>query len=357
MSMNRLGLIIISTVLLTSCGEDKESKKNNFDREPILVNLTDNLIVPAYTDLVATTEALNGAVESFVKDRSSDNLIKLKTSWKQARLSWKRAEIFKFGPIETKFLHTKMDIFPVSTSTITSAIEGYDGSDNYLVGIGSTAKGFGTIEYLLFETEAGAVLSAFENTNRQGYLKAVSANLNEIAVSIMKDWKDEYAETFKKNTGNDVGASITLFTNALIEHIEVIKNFKIATPLGVRTSSEPLVQLVESPQAKISGELITENLNALKKAFKGGEGQGLDDYLDELNAGGEKQLLSASIVQKIDQCIGLVNDMGTLSDAISQKDVKVNELLVALQELTTLTKSDMMSQLGLIITFSSNDGD
>ncbi|MEM7296729.1 MAG: imelysin family protein [Bacteroidota bacterium] len=355
--MKKIVITLLASILfLVNCSDD--SNGDNFDRGPILSNLADAIILPGYRQLSQDLNGLSTAINTFNSERSIVNLDALKDSWKVARLSWKSIELYRFGPIEDRFLFTKMDIYPVSASGIEEVISAYDGSANYIVPVASTSRGFGAIEYMLFSDSEAVTLTSFDDENRRSYLALVAENLGDNINTVITEWENGYTETFKAGISNDVGSGITRFTNAMLQHIEDIKNFKVETPLGLRTDSDPIPEDVESPYANISAEMIVTNMNAIETAFTGGQGQSLDDYLNELNASGESgNRLSDDIITKIDECRTLAQSIDNLAVAVETGDQTANNLLVALQELTTLTKSDMMSQLGLLITFSSTDGD
>ncbi|MEM9896443.1 MAG: imelysin family protein, partial [Bacteroidota bacterium] len=161
-----------------------------------------------------------------------------------------------------------------------------------------------------------------------------------------------------EDTGNDAGASTTRVANAMIQHVEVLKNFKLEIPLGLKTNSDPLPNMVESPYAGLSSQLIIANLDAIEKTFTGGEGQGFDDYLNQLDiSSSDDENLTDAILLKIDQCRSLAQGIDDLSEAVATRQKQSLDLLQSLKDLTTLMKADMMSQLGIILTFSSNDGD
>ena len=355
--MKYLLIFVLSlSMLWISCSDDGQTQ--DFDRGPILSNAANNIIIPAYQEWDTENENLIAAVSVFTESPDQANLDALKSQWLTSRMAWKTAEIYYFGPVDNRFLYDFIDIYPVSADGIEEAVDSYDGSANYVGNLGNTMKGYGGIEYLLFDQANEQVLTSFEDENRRGYLVDLAAELKVISGLILGDWETSYAEEFIASTGNDAGSSITQYTNSLIQHIEEIKNFKLEIPLGLRTNSDPLPDLVESPFANTSAELIVENLNAIEEAFLGGQGEGLDDYLDALDASDDSgDDLSEVIVAKIDECRTLASQIDNLSEAVTNGDQEPLDLLQSLQELTTLTKSDMMSQLGLIITFSSNDGD
>nr|WKN35398.1 imelysin family protein [Tunicatimonas sp. TK19036] len=353
-----VGLLLFA-VLPLSCTEDNGEVEDQFDRGRILENVASNLIVPAYQDFASKTAALVQDVASFTAEPSSVTLNDAKSAWKEATLSWKTAEAFNFGPVDQLTLETSIDLWPTSASGIEQAVENYNGADTYLDGIGSNRKGLPAIEYLLYHADEAQVVEEFADQKRADYLNLLAQALSEHASTVLDAWENGYEETFIANTGNDANASTTLLANEMIFLLETVKNYKVATPLGLRTLSDPLPDQVESRYAKISLELIEANLKVVEEIFTGQEGRGFDDYLNALNIDdGEGNALSIIIfqqIQKSQQSLSAIDE--PLQDAVLNKKGAVEQLFVDLQELTVLLKNDMMSRLGLLVIFSDNDGD
>jgi|GEM_PF-1743475 len=353
-----LGLGIVA--VMTSCTPDSEQKTDNFDRGLILKQAADSLILPSFHTFSVAATTLDEQVTQFNKEPSQTNLTSLRSAWLNARLQWKACEPFKFGPIENMGLTNAMDIWPADTAGVSTSVKNYDGKDSYLLKVGSDKKGFSAIEYLIFGNADDKVLTTFEDSNRRAYLKLLSADLVDNIDTIIDAWKNGYADSFQSNDGNDAGAGSTLLANELIHQIEVTKNFRVSTPLGSRTgSSTPLPDKLESPFALKSKELLLASLDATQTVFTGGNGQGFDDYLDALGIIDDNgKLLSEKINEQIALCKADAEALnGSMKDALESNKDAVTKLYVDLQQLTLLIKTEMMSQLGLLVVFSDNDGD
>lgn len=352
-------ILTMLIILPFGCSEDNGGVTDAFDRGQILENVATHLIVPAYQDFADKTTSLKQNIEAFTAQPTTENLELAKNAWKAAILSWKTAEAFNFGPVDQLSLETSIDLWPTSANGIEEAIDNYDGSATYLEGIGSNRKGLPAVEYLLFHADDAQIISEFADQNRKDYLNLLTLALTENAETLVNEWENGYQDTFVSNTGNDANASTTLLSNEMIFLLETVKNYKVATPLGLRTLSDPLPDQVESLYAGISLDLIAENLHVIEDIFTGQDGQGFDDYLDALNIDdGEGNSLSTTILQQIEkshQSLDAIND--PLQEAVFNQEEEVEQLFIDLQELTVLMKTDMMSRLGLLVIFSDNDGD
>jgi predicted lipoprotein len=317
------------------------------------------LIIPAYNDFEDETTSLQQTIETFTSQPTEDKLVLAQNAWKAAKLSWKKAEAFNFGPIDQLAIETSIDLWPTTANGIEEAIQNYDGSATYLESIGSNRKGLPAVEYLLFHADNAQVINEFADQHRKDYLELLTQALAENAATLVGEWENGYKNTFIRNTANNANASTTLLSNEMIFLLETVKNYKVATPLGLRTLSDPLPDQVESLYAGISLDLIEENLNVIESIFTGKDGQGFDDYLDALNIDdGEGHSLSTTIRQQIEksrQSLDVIKD--PLQEAVLNQKEEVEQLFIDLQELTVLMKNDMMSRLGLLVIFSDNDGD
>ena len=350
--------IIIGQCLLTACTETP-SFVDNFDRGPILENLAENVIIPSFEDFSVKTQAMETSLSAFVNAPNNTTLEVAQSSWVEAKLSWKKAEMFGFGPVDDLSYATSMDFWPTSAVGLENEAKSYDGSGTYLEDVGSNKKGFPAIEYFLFSADAQTVIAAFSDEKRQGYLKALTKKLASQAKEIATAWKGDYKTAFISNDGNDAGASATLLANNMIILVETIKNKKLDTPGGLQKGREQKPTQVEAYYSKKSTEMIIANLQSVRAVFTGNEGGGFDDYLNALNVkSDEGSTLSEDITAQIDASLAAAMAIeNPLQMAIETEQEKVQTLFARTQKLTVLMKTDMMSQLGLSVTFSDNDGD
>lgn len=352
--------ITFGVLAVAGCKAEDDDHSKDFDRGPILIQAADSIILPVFKGFQAKVNTLAEKVETFATTPDAASLAAVKSAWVAARVEWKLCEPFKFGPIENLGLENAVDIWPANVTGIESAIKNYDGTETYMNQVGSDKKGFSAIEYLLYNQAESETLTAFENVNRLAFLKLAVGDIQSVITQVLGQWDTTYAESFKSNTGNDAGASSTLLANELIYHIEVIKNYRVSLPLGTRTgSSTPLLDQVESPYAEISKELIMSSLVAAETVFTGGNGAGFDDYLDALGVTREDgTLLHEAILSQFELCKSDVNVMsGTLQETLVNDKAQVTKLYEDLVQLILLMKTEMMSQSGLLVVFSDNDGD
>ncbi|UII31772.1 imelysin family protein [Fulvivirga ulvae] len=368
MSGMLVGMVLIST--LVSCGDDDEKSADNFDRTKLLENIGTNIVVASYSDFSAKTALLEVSAVTFAETPTVDNLAKVQSDWLIAAKSYKMAEMFNFGPIDQLNLMTSIDNWPTNISNISSVLETTEAIDNdFVKNLGSSTKGLPAIEYLIFDDELdnAAIVQAFvDNQNRSDFLKALTVNLAEITLQIDNEWtadKGNYVTEFINANGKDISSSANILANNLIQLVEIIKNEKVGIPLGKKSGGTIFPEDVEAPHSLQSLELILQNLTSIKQVYtgdtdSGSERSGFEEYLDGVNAQYQGEQLSVVIAQQIDACITATEAIDMpLKQALTDEPVKVDKLYTELQKLTIYVKTDMMSSLGLLVTFSDNDGD
>lgn len=347
-------------VILISCGDEGNNATNNFDRTLLLENIANNIITPAYTAVEANTANLSTLAGTLSSDLSEENLMKIQNAWKEAKVSWAKAEAFNFGPIADLALQTKINRWPINEFGLESFLEGKNSVTIADVeALPSNQIGFNAIEYLIFGEDA---LSKFnENPVRLQLVQNLASLLNTNIKSILLQWQGDYKTTFVTDNGKELESALTQFANAYIEAVDIVRNFKMSTPLGFKNSGVIQPDLVEARYSSYSKELMIANLQSFKDIFNGqsdvGNLNGFDDYLDGLNSSADEPL-SMVINVNFDNTIKAINNIdGTLSEALINNPLQVNDALTEMQKLIVLLKTDMMSQLGLIVTFSDSDGD
>ncbi len=356
------------TVLLTSCTEETGEAGEEFNRSQLLENIGSNIIVPAFATFSQSTMTLLEQAKLFAEAPSENRLTALQDDWKTATQRWEQIAMYDLGPMETQDAMTSISNFPTNTIAIEEAIGGgSEISEAYIASLGSSSKGLPAIEYLLFDKENGneAVLNTFASDKRISFIVALCENLNTIAISLNAGWQPEsgnYLATFTSMDGKDAGSSVVLLANQLIILTESVKNKKVGIPLGKKSLGQMLPKDVEAWRSGISLALIAENITAIDNVFRGKSGTvdgiGFDNYLDQVNAQYEGAPLSQAIAAQLtnistaQQAISL-----PLQDALTAETAQVEKLYDELQRLVVLLKTDMMSSLGLLVTFSDSDGD
>ncbi|PIB36642.1 hypothetical protein BFP72_15155 [Reichenbachiella sp. 5M10] len=348
--------VCLTASLLIAC---ETNNSPSFDRQPMLIQMADQIILPGYEDFLATASLLDTQVDAFAKNPTNETLAACQAAWKKAALSWKNTESFNIGPVRTRSLSSKIHYYPTPASFIETAVSNYSGSDDYIQTLGSNRKGLAAIEFLLFSSDEHETLSQFSDEKRMAILSLYTSDLVTIATRILNEW-ETYRADFIALSGSGTSSSASLLANQLLESLSNLNIKKLGNPMGLTdVSSSVNPDLVESPYAQESLEWIKVNLLSIAQTFNGGEGTGYDDYLDALAIDFDQNTtLSARINQQIQVCLEAANAINQpLQTAVVNDPLAVEALLAETQSLLSLMHTDMMSNIGLTVTPSDNDGD
>ncbi|WP_339625122.1 imelysin family protein [uncultured Winogradskyella sp.] len=375
--MKSLKLIFVFVVMcglgLVSCTEDSTSSgadADNFDRQAMLANWADEIIIPTYQDFSTKVSALKTASDTFATAPNTANLNELRQTWEAAYITWQNVSMFNIGPAQSIFLRSFLNIYPTNATNIDANIN----SGNYaLQDINrKDEQGFPALDYLLFglaETDAEILQFYTTNANANNYLTYVTDVVNRIDAltnEVVIDWEVDYRATFINNSGNTANSSTNVLVNEYMKYYEVFfRNGKIGTPAGVFSAGMQTPENVEAFYKKdLSKTLCLEALNALQNFFRGNTYNqmntvlSLESYLDFLNTIKNGEDLSELINNQFDTSRVLISALNTnFYEQINTNNIQMLEAFEALQGNVVFLKSDMMSALSINIAFESNDGD
>ncbi|WP_089319815.1 imelysin family protein [Pontibacter ummariensis] len=354
-------------MLLSSCSSDSESgPTTEYDRDAMVANYVENLIIPGYTTFKSKTEAMTAAVDAFIASPSTATLSAARSAYVEAYTAWQDVSAFEFGPASDQLLRTNLNIYPTSASEIEANIAA--GTYDLQAAANLDAKGFPALDYLLYNAGTDAELVAQFTTNasasqRKQYLQDVSNLITQRATATFNGWTNGYAATFKGAKGTAVGSAVGSLVNELNQDIDLTKRAKVGFPSGRFTSGSPLPEKAEAYYSKKSLDLLKQNIRAEKAVFmgltaNGTNGPGLDDYLDHVGAKYGDGLLSEAIEAQFEAALAAANAVqGPLAEAVVSQPQAVTKVYDELQKLIVLTKTDMPAALGVTITYTDNDGD
>jgi len=366
--MKNIAAIAIILFIAVGCDKNKNKNEIKFDREIMLQNYAENLIIPAYENALTALNELKIETDVFLENKNNTNLGKVQTAWLHAFEEWQFACMFNVGPAAeqglNKSLNEEIATFPISETKVSNILSTGQFSMN---DFNRDARGFLAIEYLVFggiQISNETILDLFENQPaRATYLQALIENCINRVSSVLGEWNGTYKNQFVKNNGTDVGSSTSQLYNEFVKSFETIKNLKLELPLGLRpgqTQVEP--QLVQAYYSGYSMNIIKKHTQAIENTYlgrgkNGVEGSSFRDYLKTVVGGPE--LISQTLTQW-SNVVAAQNSVPTnspMSEQINSSPQALLDFRDELQKHTRFFKSDMSSLLGIAITYSSGDGD
>lgn len=357
-------LAIFCTALLFGCA-DNSTPADTFDRRAMLDDLSSKLIVPAYARLDTTSLTLQDAVEHFTVNPTSATLQTVKDAWLACAEAWSGAVSFDFGPAETLYgnLSVNVGTFPADSA----GIEGFViAGDTLLQNYERDTRGLYGIEYLVFGASHEAVVLAFKGNggaNRSAYLRSITRKMYTEIHDVYSAWISGYSQDFVSRNGTDAGSGTSELFNAMNMSFELIKNYKLGLPLGLRagqSTAEP--RKVEALYSGRSVDLIELHFLSILNIWEGRSlgGQkilGFRDYL--LSVPNGNRLVTETELQRdaVLAALSAVPHTIPLSEQIISNPQPATALQTEMQKLTRFFKSELSSLTGLAITYASGDGD
>ena len=349
MKQQAIHLLFIVLLLIGCKGGPEETPVDDFDKEALLKNVAENVVVSSYSEWALSVVTLEQKAANFSDNPSESSLNELQAEFLSAYKVWNECSVFEFGPAAETGLRLKVNIFPVDTAQIESNI--LSGDTEFGTAQNAESVGFAVLDYLLFEN----VEDLFISTQRQAYLKANIDWIKDLSDEMNAEWTT-YVGDFYSNTSSSAGSPLSNMVNEINYEFELLKNARIGIPLGKKTLGVTQAAKLEGYFSDHSSELSKANLLGIKNAFIGGAGLGLDDYLNDLDIKKNGELLSVQIVDLFDQIEDDLEKVN-LRDAIENNPSSLDPMYNRIEQLVVLLKVDMPSQLGVQITYQDNDGD
>ncbi len=337
-----------------------------FDRAKMLENMAHQLIRPAFADFSADVVALEASAQVFSSTPTLANLEVLRQNWLIAIRTWPYANLYNFGPAGEEGLRLglldEMGKFPAAEETIEQAITAgqWDLSD-----ANRNARGLYAVEYLIFgkKQDAQQVLDGLvQSPQRMQYLVALCADIKSRVSAVVTGWQT-YEANFIADAGTSAGSSSALLYNELVRCFNLLKNHKIALPIG-RYSGFPVIA-PEKVEAYYSGEslqMIEIQITAMENLWHGRSRAGVDgvgfrEYLADVMGGADLIAQTEAQFINIHTALAAIPKTPALSVQVKNNPAPLEALHDALREHTRFFKSSMSSLLGIAITFENGDGD
>jgi predicted lipoprotein len=298
----------------------------------------------------------------------------LRTSWKEAYVSWQTVELFNFGPGDRNTIRNFYNIYPADEAGIALNIA--DPTISLSLPASYARQGFPALDYLIngvADTDQGIVdyfTLGSDAANRTAYLKKLTDRMDLLLEKVLNEWKTTYRDTFVNSTGLDAASSTSQLVNAFVLNYErYIRSGKFGIPSGAMTTTggSTYPEKVEAVYKKDLSLILAKTAHQAsidffngKNVLTGEEGPSLESYLDALDARdtASGQLLSVIINT---QFAAANSKLNLLSDNLYQEVLTNNQAMIdvytEMQRAVRMLKVDMTSAMSITITYTDNDGD
>ena len=178
-------------------------------RQQVLTSLSDDLIVPRYQEVAREMDGLNVALVNLCANPGAETLATARTAWREARAPWMRSQAMWFGPVMDRRSRSLVDWSPVDPERIEATLAKRESvsANDVREFFGSTQRGLGAIEYMIFGEDATVLASLGEPGGiRCQYLTALGDVAAEETAGVLADWtgggsNGGYAGYFKGTAG------------------------------------------------------------------------------------------------------------------------------------------------------------
>jgi predicted lipoprotein len=367
--MKKIIIFGIVFSFIIACSNDDNSSNNSngdtFNRAEMLLNLADNIIMPAFQDFESKLETLVTTQADFAVAPSQLTLDNLRVSWFNAYKTWQYLEMFNIGKAESIQYNFQMNIYPTNIidieNNISSGVYDLTSSNN------NDAVGFPALDYLLYglaENDNEIIEKYTVNTDAEkykAYLSDIIDQMQLLTQEVTADWNNGYRDTFVDSTENTSTSAANKIVNDYIFYYEKgLRANKIGIPAGIFSSS-PLPEKVEGfYNNEISKELSLIALNAVQDLFNGksyqntATGSSFSSYLTQL----DRADLAVMVNNKLDLArtkIEMLDD--SFYNQVLNDNIKMTQAYDALQRVVVLLKVDMLQVFDINIDYVDADGD
>jgi hypothetical protein len=343
---------------------NSSSQSETFDRGTILLNYSENIIIPRYNTFKLSMDNLKNSIETFKSSPSSESYDLLQNDWIDAYKKWQYIEMFNISKAEEIMYNLKMNTYPVSKERIDNNI---DTEKTDLSNPNDwSAQGFPGLDYMMhgIAENKDAVIELYSTNSKYGnYLSTLGNLMSDITNSVVEDWSS-YKDIFNTSIENTATSAFNMMVNDFVFYFEKgLRTNKIGIPAG-RFSSLPLPEKIEAYYyskngfGNLSKTLVLEARQAATDFFTGSNSEGVRgpsystylDYLEtEIGPTVETKLEEAKVRLDIlqDNFINQIDDNNTL----------MLQAFDALQTIVVNLKTDMLSNFNIAVDYTDADGD
>ena len=336
-----------------------------------LTDLTDIHIIPSYTAMQTTAQALKDSTHAFCALPSPTN-IDLKTlqqNWQKFNGAWQKIQWLKLGAIVKDDRLLRVQLWPDKNSAVSRGVnaliaEQFVINAEYVSGENLGAQGIPALEYLLFpDVSSDSLLTASNRQKRCEVSSAIAQNLLNMSTDITADWQatgGNYRAEFIAGTGDFTSVKNVMeeLTTNWLQHIEIVEDTKLHEVLGVASPGN-----FRDAEHYLSDKSLTSigiNIHSFLSIYTNDDGLGFDsilvDFLEQQSINEELTVSLTTIVTQIE----LINQnfdsyQAMLADTMGRE--ALTNLVAEMRVLIDLIDITFTQALDLNLGFNSSDGD
>lgn len=352
-------LLLIALAVLNTCSP---VPLGDGDRRVTARELGAEIAVPTLDDVAARLVDLRVACETLAVKMNATALQDAQAAWRAARVPWKQADAFGFGPATDLRLTAAMDQ-PIDPSKVEEEVTGTAAiSEDAVTGMGANRKGFHALEYLLFGANDAAQLAVLTASPRRVALAiAYAQNLESRGAELRAAWTGEQDLLAHPGVANEtyptVADSIDAFVNESVFLAELAADARLGKPSGTATGGVPQPDLVESRPSDNSLDDLTNTLRGIRNVYfgtrDGRPGKGIGKLIAAASPSTDRDVRLA-----LDASLAAVAAIPRPFEAALEAHApEIEVALTQIKELKTILATEVVGVLGATLKFNDNDGD
>jgi hypothetical protein len=274
MLMKRLLLTALSCLLTGTF-----AAQPNTDWTPLNLAMTDTHVIPGYAAFAEAAAALHAEADDFCARVDAATLAALRTRFHAAMDAWQAVQHLQFGPITYFNWNYRIQYWPDDGGTASRQLAALiAGQDPAVLDLEAFARqsigvqGFQALEIQLFDADSLAALQT--DPYRCAVVRAITANLDDIAGGVAQRWTEEFRTTVanadERGFFESAEDATIDYLKALVESVRRLQQQKLQAVLG-DTPAAARERRAESWRSARSLRNLKINLQSLEHLFTGSE--------------------------------------------------------------------------------------
>jgi predicted lipoprotein len=338
------------------------------DFSPVLSDMVDGVIIPAYEQFVTVSKKEVVAIEALCAEPGPDTLKSARLGFAALVDGFSRIEAMRFGPAREENRFERLFFWPDRRSRGLRQVEGIIWEkDRSALDAGQLAEksvavqGLLALDFVLSSDGAEEALRQ-KGSFRCGYALAISRRIAATAKDLLADWNGASGYGHQmKNAGPDQpvyrnsGEAMQEILRSSAEMLTIDRNFKIARVIGDRVEE---AKLRRAPfwRSSLWLSAINGNIAFIEALF---DGDALAAELDDENKSLPKELrFELEQARKAIADAGERIELGVATDGIGDEAHGLLQYAtLPLHGAAEILESRLPQALGLVIGFNALDGD
>ncbi|HET7544896.1 MAG TPA: imelysin family protein [Polyangiaceae bacterium] len=322
-------------------------------REEVLRALVEQVLVANTAAVAQSSGQLEDAIARLTDAPAISALHVVRDQWQRALLGWKRAEVFRFGPIAENNAALRTLFWPVRTAALEELLQGSAAIDEASIeAMGVDRRGLFALEYLLYsaETDERVVAAFAAGTRRAALARALAGNVAlhaQRAAGSLGNGKKR-GEELARGGQESVGRVVL----SLIDRVENVSAGRLARVSELAKSGRLVAAELEGGRSGTSQQIALTYLRATEQLYLG-----VDRGLATLVAA-RSSTVDQSLRKAFREAIAAVETVNLpLETAVVAEAAKLDSATSVVKKLERVLKTELSSTLGLALTLSSLDDD